>query len=440
MPESVTPTHALHSSNSSTTTSPASSTEAIPSDATLLGGLYEHKTRPEWGLALRGLSCDGRTAYQFQDGKPRKIADSHIHLMVEVDRPRDESQRMQRELALQAGLSVGRRERRGSGEEVFTLDQQVRLFLEDFADGFREPSFVKSYRGTGKRRNKRHRDPAVAQAGELLGRSVMLSLIAAYQHDEIIARAVEVLQATSLVTARQLIPLTSLDEAGKCRAATALCNLLYGDVVLATAMQAWVDALATAGKGVSWPLATALPALVMPHNHVCVHATAFGAQARWMAPSLRLAKSVPSGALYARVHAMALRTAEELEARDVAPRDLLDVYDFVRLTLRPAERARLSTMPSTPLVVPTEPSNDGPQEKEGKLLFEATIDKALPNGRFLITCDNGMQVLAYVAGRLRRYRIRVLPGDHVDVEVSAYDPTRGRIIFRRRAPRVSVAA
>jgi len=85
-------------------------------------------------------------------------------------------------------------------------------------------------------------------------------------------------------------------------------------------------------------------------------------------------------------------------------------------------------------------TNDGPQEKDGKLLFEANIDKALPNGRFLITCDNGMQVLAYVAGRLRRFRIRVLPGDHVDVEVSAYDTTRGRIIYRHRTPRVSMVA
>lgn len=81
-----------------------------------------------------------------------------------------------------------------------------------------------------------------------------------------------------------------------------------------------------------------------------------------------------------------------------------------------------------------------PVDKAGKLFFEATVDKALPNGFFLVTCDNGMQVLTHLAGKLRRFRIRVLPGDHVNVEVSAYDPTRGRMIYRHRAPRTPLVA
>ena len=65
-------------------------------------------------------------------------------------------------------------------------------------------------------------------------------------------------------------------------------------------------------------------------------------------------------------------------------------------------------------------------------MFEANVDKVLSNGFFAVTCDNGMPVLAHLAGKLRRFRIRVLPGDRVSVEVSAYDPTRGRITFRHR--------
>ena len=74
----------------------------------------------------------------------------------------------------------------------------------------------------------------------------------------------------------------------------------------------------------------------------------------------------------------------------------------------------------------------GAQDNPGKLYFEAVVDKALPNTNFLVTCDNGMQVLAHLAGKLRRFRIRVLPGDVVRVEVSAYDPTRGRITYRHK--------
>lgn len=72
------------------------------------------------------------------------------------------------------------------------------------------------------------------------------------------------------------------------------------------------------------------------------------------------------------------------------------------------------------------------EEKLNKLYFEGEVDKALPNARFLVTCNNGMQVLAHLAGKMRRFRIRVLPGDRVSVEVSGYDPTRGRITYRHR--------
>ncbi|MEQ9319281.1 MAG: translation initiation factor IF-1 [Polyangiaceae bacterium] len=66
------------------------------------------------------------------------------------------------------------------------------------------------------------------------------------------------------------------------------------------------------------------------------------------------------------------------------------------------------------------------------MYMDGEVEKALPNTRFLVNCDNGMQVMAHLAGKLRRFRIRVLPGDRVSVEVSAYDPTKGRITFRHR--------
>ena len=72
------------------------------------------------------------------------------------------------------------------------------------------------------------------------------------------------------------------------------------------------------------------------------------------------------------------------------------------------------------------------KDKDDKLYMDAEVEKALPNTRFLVNWDNGMQVMAHLAGKLRRFRIRVLPGDRVSVEVSAYDPTKGRITFRHR--------
>ena len=71
-------------------------------------------------------------------------------------------------------------------------------------------------------------------------------------------------------------------------------------------------------------------------------------------------------------------------------------------------------------------------DKEEKIEFEGEVVEALRSGMFRITLDNGHETLGYTAGKMRRYRIRILPGDRVRVELSPYDLTRGRIVFRHR--------
>jgi len=71
-------------------------------------------------------------------------------------------------------------------------------------------------------------------------------------------------------------------------------------------------------------------------------------------------------------------------------------------------------------------------DKEEKIEFEGEVVEALRSGMFRIKLDNGHETLGYTAGKMRRYRIRILPGDRVKVELSPYDLTRGRIVFRHR--------
>jgi translation initiation factor IF-1 len=70
--------------------------------------------------------------------------------------------------------------------------------------------------------------------------------------------------------------------------------------------------------------------------------------------------------------------------------------------------------------------------KEEKIEFEGEVVEALRSGMFRIKLDNDHETLGYTAGKMRRYRIRILPGDRVRVELSPYDLTRGRIVFRHR--------
>jgi translation initiation factor IF-1 len=69
---------------------------------------------------------------------------------------------------------------------------------------------------------------------------------------------------------------------------------------------------------------------------------------------------------------------------------------------------------------------------EEKVELEGEVVEALKNLNFRVELDNGHTVLAHLAGKMRRFRIRVLPGDRVRVEVSPYDLNRGRIVYRYR--------
>jgi translation initiation factor IF-1 len=68
--------------------------------------------------------------------------------------------------------------------------------------------------------------------------------------------------------------------------------------------------------------------------------------------------------------------------------------------------------------------------KEEKITVEGTVIEALPNTQFKVDLDTGHEVLAYLSGKMRKYYIRILLGDRVRVELSPYDLTRGRIVYR----------
>jgi len=68
--------------------------------------------------------------------------------------------------------------------------------------------------------------------------------------------------------------------------------------------------------------------------------------------------------------------------------------------------------------------------KKNVIEVKGVIVETLPNAMFRVELENGHKVLAHISGRMRMHYIRILPGDHVTVELSPYDLSRGRIVYR----------
>jgi translation initiation factor IF-1 len=77
--------------------------------------------------------------------------------------------------------------------------------------------------------------------------------------------------------------------------------------------------------------------------------------------------------------------------------------------------------------------------KEELIAFEGVILELLPDARFRVQLDNGHEALAYMSGKMKKHRIRVLVGDRITVEMTPYDLTKGRLTFRHKDERPTAA-
>jgi translation initiation factor IF-1 len=77
--------------------------------------------------------------------------------------------------------------------------------------------------------------------------------------------------------------------------------------------------------------------------------------------------------------------------------------------------------------------------KEDTIDMEGVVEEVLPDTKFRITLDNGHPITAYLSGKMRKHRIRILAGDKVSIELTPYDLSKGRITFRHKDERAAPA-
>ena len=316
--------------------------------------LFRHSKRSEWGLAALMWEHDGKRGYRFDDGTERVFKEGFYHLFESAPTVGDAAEKL---LAAVHRERVEQAEARGSADALPvrgpSLPELVAVLREEYPEGLADASWASKRRGAGvKRRAKRHRDAAIHDAAAMLGREALDELLEGDRVEVIVQRFVDVLGATDLVTSKQL---EVLRRATPTRAlGRALRDLVHEPDPEGERFDAVLRLLARSPGGrPSWSLMTAMRAVVSPHDDVCIRPSVFFDALRVVSPS-QAKKVSPQGGQYNRLAALARELCDRLREAGEEARDLLDVYDFIWETRRPAAepvlarvRQRMAMAPET---------------------------------------------------------------------------------------------
>ena len=292
--------------------------------------LYRHTKRSQWGVAVFLWERDGKRAFRFADGETRVFKKGFYKLMVPAPAPEDGSAE---ELRAKVRASMS-----GKKEEIIpTVGDQLILLLQDYPQGFEGDAWRDKHRGSG-RRLKRHRDPAVKQAREVLAADRIAGLHEHGDYAGVLGALTEVLTETDLVPSAHI---AKLKKTKPTQEFSATILEIVKDPAEATVRQLQAGLVGAQGPATSWQILTAPLALLAPHKHMCVRPSVFAVQGRIVMPRFTAPKRA-SEASYQRFMEVAQLVEDELRALGHPPTDLLDLHDFVWMTLRPAAREELN--------------------------------------------------------------------------------------------------
>jgi hypothetical protein len=305
-----------------------------PANESRSPSLFAHKNRKDWGVGVLAWEADGKRGYLFDNGEERTMASGFFELMRRIEHPSAEESatwaRLQRILAARAKAQA-------SEQLGITFADHVEKFRETYPDGLADAKWLIEVRGEGAgRRAPRHRDAVILEAKEQLSSAALDALISSQKYEQLWNVVTNVLGRTDLVPAAQMRKPKSVTSEQYRTLAVAARDLLHGQTPFEQRFDHYLGALAGFfGEPARWEIATALSAIVHPSQHVCVQPAIFRQHMKATGSRGTIAAR-PSNAAYARLLVVARFVNSQLVGQGEAPRDMLDVLDFMRIALKPA--------------------------------------------------------------------------------------------------------
>jgi hypothetical protein len=300
-------------------------------------GLFRHPNRAAWGVGVLAGERDGKRTYLFETGEERTMgsgAHDMMHRIASLDA--DQQSTLARLTAL-----VARRHGLPDASKAtgVVLLEQVAVLRRTFPQGLVDAAWQNEQRAA------QAREKLVPQAQKALALSTIDAQLKAQQLDALWASATQVLLATGWLAADQLQPAPA---PGLAVLTGALRELLHGSATIEQRVDRFSVAFETIFRHPPrWETTTGLLALVSPDRHVLVDLPTFRKQLKLLGSKGPLPQS-PNGAGYVRCLNAARIIAGKLTEQGEVPRDLLDVHDFIRFTLKAQPPARRPKAPKAP--------------------------------------------------------------------------------------------
>lgn len=310
--------------------------------------LVRHTARPQWGVGLWVKEERRSRHVRFQRGGLRCISRSFYHLLEPVNDPDLDVDRLYEELAGKheaAELEQQEATIRDKMPPVMSFEQQLEVFLSLYPGGFAGAKWLNAVRRPESgRARKAHLDPVIELAKVQLSREVLAAHLEEGDAEEVVKAALLVLSSTSLVKPADTAHIKGLSDVGQRIFAEGLMTVLHGEGAHQERFVLWLKALKQVTRGShSWPLVTALPALMSPDERLFVSRQVYRLQAREVRPGAIIAKE-PGLKGYRSAGRVANATRTRLETAGLAPADLMDVSLFIWETLRPKGRGELDRL------------------------------------------------------------------------------------------------